>query len=189
VFDIGFSEMILLAVVALIVLGPERLPKAARTAGELIGRLQRYVSGVKADIERELQLEELKKLQSQIEAQARELQETMRRQAEDVQAPLRQSLEEARQALAVEDGASFSRSAPGQRPSAEANEPVAGQDATTSSAEVPSSSVSTADMGALPEEEKKREPLVSFPGAGSVSSSTELVPSASTPQGIGKASS
>jgi hypothetical protein len=113
----------------------------------------------------------------------------MRRQAEDVQAPLRQSLEEARQALAVEDGASFSRSAPGQRPSAEANEPVAGQDATTSSAEVPSSSVSTADMGALPEEEKKREPLVSFPGAGSVSSSTEPVPSASTPQDIGKASS
>ena len=73
-FDIGFSEMIVIAVVALIVLGPERLPKAARTAGELIGRLQRYVSGVKADIERELQLEELKKLQAQIESQARELQ-------------------------------------------------------------------------------------------------------------------
>lgn len=188
-FDIGFSEMILLAVVALIVLGPERLPKAARTAGELIGRLQRYVSGVKADIERELQLEELKKLQSQIEAQARELQETMRRQAEDVQAPLRQSFEEARHALAVEDVSSSPRSAPGQRPSAEANEPVAGRDSSASSAEEPSPSVSTAGMGALSEEEEKREPVVSSPGAGPVSSIPEPVPAASTPQGTGKASS
>lgn len=98
-FDVGFSEMIVIAVVALIVLGPERLPKAARTAGQLIGRLQRYVAGVKADIERELQLEELKKLQAQIESQARELQETMRRQQEALQAPVRETIEEARAAL------------------------------------------------------------------------------------------
>jgi len=99
VFDVGFSEMIVIAVVALIVLGPERLPKAARTAGQLIGRLQRYVAGVKADIERELQLEELKKLQAQIESQARELQETMRRQQEALQAPVRETIAEARAAL------------------------------------------------------------------------------------------
>lgn len=98
-FDVGFSEMIVIAVVALIVLGPERLPKAARTAGQLIGRLQRYVAGVKADIERELQLEELKKLQAQIESQARELQETMRRQQEALQAPVRETIAEARAAL------------------------------------------------------------------------------------------
>ena len=60
-FDIGFSELILIGVVALIVIGPERLPKVARTAGHLFGRLQRYVNSVKADISREMQLDELRK--------------------------------------------------------------------------------------------------------------------------------
>ena len=60
-FDIGFSELVVIAVVALIVLGPERLPKAARTMGHLFGRLQRYVNDVKADINREIELEELRK--------------------------------------------------------------------------------------------------------------------------------
>ena len=53
-FDIGFSEIIVIAVVALIVLGPEKLPKTARTLGHLFGRLQRYVADVKADINREM---------------------------------------------------------------------------------------------------------------------------------------
>ena len=66
-FDFGFSEMILVAVVALIVVGPQRLPKVARTAGHLLGRLQRYVSDVKADVSREMQLDELKKLQQQVQ--------------------------------------------------------------------------------------------------------------------------
>ncbi|HET7774817.1 MAG TPA: Sec-independent protein translocase protein TatB [Azospira sp.] len=70
-FDIGFSELIVIAVVALIVIGPERLPKEARTAGHLLGRLQRYVNDVKSDINREMQLEELKKLQGQIQDSAR----------------------------------------------------------------------------------------------------------------------
>ena len=61
-FDIGFSELIVIAVVALIVIGPERLPKVARTLGHLLGRAQRYVSDVKSDINREIQLDELKKL-------------------------------------------------------------------------------------------------------------------------------
>jgi Tat protein translocase TatB subunit len=51
-FDIGFSELVVIAVVALIVIGPERLPKAARTMGHLFGRLQRYVNDVKSDINR-----------------------------------------------------------------------------------------------------------------------------------------
>ncbi len=63
-FDIGFSEIMVIAVVALVVLGPEKLPKTARTLGHLFGRLQRYVSDVKADINRELELDELRKLQS-----------------------------------------------------------------------------------------------------------------------------
>ncbi|MGO9445838.1 MAG: Sec-independent protein translocase protein TatB [Thiobacillaceae bacterium] len=59
-FDIGFSELILIGVVALIVIGPERLPKVARTAGLLFGRFQRYASRVKEDISREMELDELR---------------------------------------------------------------------------------------------------------------------------------
>ena len=62
-FDFGFSELIVIGIVLLVVVGPERLPKVARTAGHLLGRVQRYVSDVKSDIQREMQLEELKKLQ------------------------------------------------------------------------------------------------------------------------------
>ncbi len=76
-FDIGFSEMMLIAVVALVVIGPERLPKVARTAGHLLGRLQRYVSDVKSDINREMQLEELRKLQSEIQESARSVEQSL----------------------------------------------------------------------------------------------------------------
>ncbi|WP_217126389.1 Sec-independent protein translocase protein TatB [Hydrogenophilus thiooxidans] len=84
-FDIGFSELVLIALVALIVLGPERLPKVARTVGHLLGRMQRYASSVKADIEREIQLEELKKLETQIQAQARAFESEMQQQLAQVQ--------------------------------------------------------------------------------------------------------
>ncbi|MEI7678954.1 MAG: Sec-independent protein translocase protein TatB [Betaproteobacteria bacterium] len=70
-FDIGFSEMLVVAVVALIVIGPERLPKVARTLGHLFGRMQRYVNDVKSDISREMELEELRKLQATVEDAAR----------------------------------------------------------------------------------------------------------------------
>ena len=69
-FDVGFSELLVIAVVALIVIGPERLPRVARTAGHLLGRLQRYVGDVKSDINREMQIEDLKKLQQQVADQA-----------------------------------------------------------------------------------------------------------------------
>ncbi|HTQ76807.1 MAG TPA: Sec-independent protein translocase protein TatB [Burkholderiales bacterium] len=65
-FDIGFSELLVIGVVALIVIGPERLPRVARTVGHLIGRLQRYVSDVKADINREVELEELRKMRDTV---------------------------------------------------------------------------------------------------------------------------
>ena len=73
-FDIGFSELLVIAVVALIVIGPERLPKVARTLGHLFGRMQRYVNDVKSDISREMELEELKRLQSSVEDAARSMQ-------------------------------------------------------------------------------------------------------------------
>ena len=61
-FDIGFSELVVVGVVALLVIGPERLPKVARTAGHLLGRFQRYASSVKSDISREMQMDELRKV-------------------------------------------------------------------------------------------------------------------------------
>ena len=70
-FGIGWTEMLLIGVVALIVIGPERLPKVARTAGLLLGRLQRYLGEVKADINREMQLDELRKMQEQVEQEVR----------------------------------------------------------------------------------------------------------------------
>jgi sec-independent protein translocase protein TatB len=72
-FDIGFSELMIIAVVALVVIGPERLPKVARTVGHLMGRFQRYVGDVKSDIDRELRLEEMKKLRQEVEMQARNI--------------------------------------------------------------------------------------------------------------------
>ena len=64
-FDVGFSELVLIAVVALVVIGPERLPKVARTLGALVGRMRNYVATVKVEVEREMQLEDLKKLQQE----------------------------------------------------------------------------------------------------------------------------
>ena len=61
-FDVGFSELVLIGIVALLVLGPERLPKVARTAGLWAGRARRMVANVKADIDRELKAEELKQI-------------------------------------------------------------------------------------------------------------------------------
>lgn len=66
-FDIAFTELVIVAIVALIVIGPEKLPKVARTLGSLAGRMQRYVATVKQDIERELELDELKRLQQDIQ--------------------------------------------------------------------------------------------------------------------------
>src|SRR5438067_1931724 len=72
-FNVGFSELLVIAIVALIVIGPERLPKVARTMGILFGRMQRYVNDVKADIGREMELQELKKLRSEFQDAAREV--------------------------------------------------------------------------------------------------------------------
>ena len=69
-FDVGFSEIVVIAVVALIVIGPERLPRVARTLGHLMGRLQRYVADVKADINREVELDELRKMKDSVQQAA-----------------------------------------------------------------------------------------------------------------------
>jgi sec-independent protein translocase protein TatB len=69
-FDIGFSELLVIGLVALIVIGPERLPRVARTLGILAGRLQRYVADVKADINREVELDELRKMKDSVQQAA-----------------------------------------------------------------------------------------------------------------------
>jgi sec-independent protein translocase protein TatB len=69
-FDIGFTELLLIGVVALIVIGPERLPRVARTLGHLAGRMQRYVADVKADINREMELDELRKMRDSVQQAA-----------------------------------------------------------------------------------------------------------------------
>ncbi|MFT4100557.1 MAG: Sec-independent protein translocase protein TatB [Burkholderiaceae bacterium] len=72
-FDIGFSEMFVIAAVALVVLGPERLPKVARQAGEWMGKLRRYIDDVKSDINRQMELAELRNIKDQVTDAAQSL--------------------------------------------------------------------------------------------------------------------
>ena len=72
--DFGFDKIALIGAVALIVIGPEKLPRVARTVGHLIGKAQRYVSDVKAEVNRSIELEELKKMKTQFEDAANEVQ-------------------------------------------------------------------------------------------------------------------
>jgi sec-independent protein translocase protein TatB len=105
VFDIGFSEIVVIAVVALIVIGPERLPKVARTLGHMFGRLQRYVNEVKADINREMELDELRKLQSQVQSAARDIEQSVTHAAQSVETGMRSVESELNRAGASEASA------------------------------------------------------------------------------------
>jgi sec-independent protein translocase protein TatB len=73
VIDLGVSKIALIGVVALIVIGPEKLPKLARTLGALLGKAQRYVADVKAEVNRSMDLEELKKMKETVESAARDV--------------------------------------------------------------------------------------------------------------------
>jgi len=89
-FDIAFSEMLIIGVVALVVIGPERLPKVARTLGHLFGRLQRYVAQVKSDINREMDASELSKVKTEFESAARGFQQDVESQARKTEDEIRQ---------------------------------------------------------------------------------------------------
>jgi len=111
-FDIGFSELIVIALVALIVIGPERLPRVARTLGALLGRAQRYVNDVKADIQREVNLDELKDIKSTFQDAAKSVEHSVSQFGQELQATgesLNQSLsaeaESKAEPLAVESPA------------------------------------------------------------------------------------
>ncbi|MFW5431788.1 MAG: Sec-independent protein translocase protein TatB [Methylophilaceae bacterium] len=77
-FDVSFAELMMVAVVGLLVIGPERLPKVARTLGAYTGRLQRYVSQVKEEVNREMRFEELQALQQEIKEGADKVQTSIR---------------------------------------------------------------------------------------------------------------
>ena len=98
-FDIGFSELMVIAVLALIVLGPERLPKVARTVGHLMGRMQRYVNDVKSDISREMQLEEIKRLESTVQEAARALETTVTSEVSAAENAVRETAASVEQAV------------------------------------------------------------------------------------------
>ena len=99
-FDIGFSELLVIGVVALIVIGPQKLPRVARTAGHLLGRLQRYVADVKADINREIELEELRKMRDSMHQAASEMQKAASDVQSSVDSELAKTADELNKAVA-----------------------------------------------------------------------------------------
>ena len=84
--DFGFDKIALIGAVALIVIGPERLPKVARTVGHLLGKAQRYVADVKAEVNRSIELEELKKMKTEFEDAARDVGQTVQREVNEASA-------------------------------------------------------------------------------------------------------
>lgn len=81
--DLGISKIALIGVVALVVIGPEKLPKVARTVGALLGKAQRYVADVKAEVNRTMELEELKKMKASMEEAARNVESSIQDTTQD----------------------------------------------------------------------------------------------------------
>jgi sec-independent protein translocase protein TatB len=92
-FDIGFSELLVIGLVALVVIGPERLPRVARTLGHLAGRLQRYVSDVKSDISREMELEDLRKMRDSMQQAASSFETSVKSELNKTESDLNKSVE------------------------------------------------------------------------------------------------
>lgn len=93
--DFGFDKLALIGAVALIVIGPERLPRVARTVGHLLGKAQRYVSDVKAEVNRSIELDELKKMKTQFEDAARNVEQSVNQELHDTSRDLEQSWKQA----------------------------------------------------------------------------------------------
>jgi sec-independent protein translocase protein TatB len=103
VIDLGISKMALIGAVALIVIGPEKLPGVARTVGTLLGKAQRYIADVKAEVNRSMQLDELKKMRESVEGAARDVENSIQTQASDFE----KSWDEATQAALPESVQEF----------------------------------------------------------------------------------
>ncbi|WP_018610159.1 Sec-independent protein translocase protein TatB [Uliginosibacterium gangwonense] len=98
-FDVGFSELVVIGVVALVVFGPEDLPRVARTVGHLLGKFRRYVADVKSEIAQEMEAADLKRLYDDVQSSAQSLQSSVQDHAHALQAELQGSVEEVRQEL------------------------------------------------------------------------------------------
>ena len=81
--DLGLDKMALIGIVALVVIGPEKLPRVARTVGTLLGKAQRYVNDVKAEVNRSMELEELRKMKDTVETAARDVESSVSSAASD----------------------------------------------------------------------------------------------------------
>ncbi len=106
-FDIGISELGVIGVVALIVLGPEKLPKVARTVGNLLGRAQRYMADVKSEVNRQMELDELRSMKSTVEAAAQDIHSTVSKNIGDVGQEFDAAWNEATAGLRGESPTSF----------------------------------------------------------------------------------
>lgn len=93
-FDISFTELMLVGVVALIVIGPEKLPKVARTVGHLLGRAQRYVNDVKGDIQREVEIDELRKMKQEMESAAQSVQSSFTKTESEIRQGLQEPIDD-----------------------------------------------------------------------------------------------
>ena len=86
--DLGIEKMLVIGAVALIVIGPEKLPRVARTVGTLLGKAQRYVADVKAEVNRSIELEELKKMKETVETAARDVESSIHAGAGEIEKQL-----------------------------------------------------------------------------------------------------
>ena len=104
--DFGFDKLALIGAVALMVIGPEKLPRVARTVGTLLGKAQRYVADVKAEVNRSIELEELKKMKTEFESAARNVEQTVSSEVNQTTADLNASWQSAStdSALAANSG-------------------------------------------------------------------------------------
>lgn len=107
--DFGFDKIALIGAVALIVIGPEKLPRVARTVGHFIGKAQRYVADVKAEVNRSIELEDLKKMKTEFEDAARNVHSSVTTEFNQAANDLERSVSDAQSGvdtLAVADGSS-----------------------------------------------------------------------------------
>lgn len=102
--DFGFDKIALIGAVALIVIGPEKLPRVARTVGHMLGKAQRYVADVKAEVNRSIELEELKKMKDEVEDAARDVEQTVSKEMQQTSAEFDKSWQDATAGLSSDSG-------------------------------------------------------------------------------------
>jgi sec-independent protein translocase protein TatB len=108
--DLGLEKMMVIGAVALVVIGPEKLPRVARTVGALIGKAQRYVADVKAEVNRSIELDELKKMKQEVESAARDVESSIHSGVRDIERGLNEAAQDVKSAYdgstpALADGA------------------------------------------------------------------------------------